>query len=234
MEAPLSAKEEIKLNVDNLFIVKDSNKYKLKIKANIENKEKNFFLDLNENDHENNKTNSTKEDYNNYEEIIKQKDMVISQLLEKIKNLEEELKNFRKEKNNEEIKTYKNENQINDDSFKDFNIKLRNPLHKLDIHSNSIYCLNVLKDGRLISGSCDKSMIIYNKTTYQPDIIIKEHNDYISSICILSSGILVSADKTIKFFNIKGNDYEILQTLNNHFNSVNEIIELRNKYLVSC
>ena len=43
MEAPLSAKEEIKLNVDNLFIVKDSNKYKLKIKANILNKEKNFF-----------------------------------------------------------------------------------------------------------------------------------------------------------------------------------------------
>ena len=98
MEAPLSAKEEIKLNVDGLFIVKDSNKYKLKIKANIENKEKNFFLDLNENYNENNKTNSTKEDYNNYEEIIKQKDMVISQLLEKIKNLEEELKNFRKEK----------------------------------------------------------------------------------------------------------------------------------------
>ena len=183
-------------------------------------------MDLNENDNENNKTNSTKEDYNNYEEIIKQKDMVISQLLEKIKNLEEELKNFRKEKNNEEIKTYKNENQINDDSFKDFNIKLRNPLHKLDIHSSYIYCLNVLKDGRLISGSDDKSMIIYNKTTYQPDIIIKEHKSYLSSICILSSGILVSAD------NIKGNYYEILQTLNFHFNSVTEIIELRNKYLV--
>ena len=91
-----------------------------------------------------------------------------------------------------------------------------------------------MKDGRLISGSCDKSMIIYNKTNYQPDIIIKEHNDYISSICILSSGILVSADKTIKFFNIKGNDYKILQTLNFHSENVTEIIELRNKYLVSC
>ena len=94
MEAPLSAKEEIKLNVDNLFIVKDSNKYKLKIKANILNKEKNFFLDLNENYNENDKTNSTKEDCNGCEEIIKQKDMVISQPLEKNKKFRRRIKKF--------------------------------------------------------------------------------------------------------------------------------------------
>ena len=52
----------------------------------------------------------------------------------------------------------------------------------------------------------------------------------------LSSGIIASCskDKTIKLFNIKGNNYNILQTLNYHSNYVYKIIELKNKYLVSC
>ena len=76
----------------------------------------------------------------------------------------------------------------------------------------------------------DKSIIIYNKETYQPDIIIKEHNSLINCITILSSGILTSCswDKAIKLFNIKDNNYDILQTLNNHTNSVYKIIELKN------
>jgi len=43
-----------------------------------------------------------------------------------------------------------------------------------------------------------------------------------------------SADKTIKLFNIKENNYKILQTLNYHNNYVYKIIELKNKNLVSC
>ena len=52
----------------------------------------------------------------------------------------------------------------------------------------------------------------------------------------LSSGILASCsyDKTIKLFNINNNNYNILQTLNLHTNYVYEIIELKNKKLVSC
>ena len=45
-------------------------------------------------------------------------------------------------------------------------------------------CLCLLDDGRLVSGSSDYSIIIYNKTTYKPDIIIKEHNNWV--ICILN------------------------------------------------
>ena len=92
-----------------------------------------------------------------------------------------------------------------------------------------------MTDGRLVSGSDDKSIIIYNKTTYKPDIIIKEHKDYITCITKLSSGILASCsfDKTINLFNINGMKYEILQTLNYHSNYVYKIIELKNKNLVS-
>ena len=52
----------------------------------------------------------------------------------------------------------------------------------------------------------------------------------------MSSGILAtcSSDNTIKLFNIKGNNYNILQTLNYHTDKVYKIIELQNKYLVSC
>ena len=52
----------------------------------------------------------------------------------------------------------------------------------------------------------------------------------------MSSGIIAtcSKDNTIILFNIKGNNYDILQTLNYHTSYVNKIIELKNKYLVSC
>ena len=63
-------------------------------------------------------------------------------------------------------------------------------------------------------------------------MIIKEHNGYISYIIQLSSGELVSCsyDKTIKLYNIKGVQYEVLQTLNYHKDYVYKIIELNNIY----
>jgi WD40 repeat protein len=93
-----------------------------------------------------------------------------------------------------------------------------------------------MNDGRLVSGSWDKSIIIYNKETYKPDLIIKEHSDMVCYITQLSSGILASCsnDHSIKLYNIKGNKYEVLQTLNYHTNCVYKIIELKNKILVSC
>ena len=122
-----------------------------------------------------------------------------------------------------------------DNSYDNYIIEKKNPIYKLTNHTSYVFCLCVLNDGRLVSGSDDKSIIIYNKTTYKPDIIIKEHKDYITCITKLSSGILASCsfDKTINLFNINGMKYEILQTLNYHSNYVYKIIELKNKNLVS-
>ena len=58
-----------------------------------------------------------------------------------------------------------------------FDISLKNPIHILNFHKSSIFCLSILNDGRLISDSADNSIIIYNKTTYQPDLIINDHKD---------------------------------------------------------
>ena len=40
---------------------------------------------------------------------------------------------------------------------------------------NEILCSTVLKNGRFVIGSWDKSIIIYNNKTFKSDLIIKEH-----------------------------------------------------------
>ena len=58
-------------------------------------------------------------------------------------------------------------NNNNLDNINNFNISLKNPIHILNYHKNIILCLSILNDGRLISGSRDKSIIIYNQTIYK-------------------------------------------------------------------
>ena len=139
----------------------------------------------------------------------------------------------------ENIKNNKNiiNNQINNNNlYNDFDIELKEPIHKLNYHTGTVLCLTIMNDGRLVSGFVDNSIIIYNKETYKPDLIIREHNALVNYIIQLSSGILASCsnDNTIKLYNIKGNEYEVLQTLNYHTYFINKIIELKNKALVSC
>jgi len=145
------------------------------------------------------------------------------------KSLEERLKDKTDNLNSNNLDSSLN-------NINNFNISLKSPIHILNYHKNPIICLSILDDGRLISGSTDSTIIIYNKTSYQPDLIINEHKDWVNCIIQLRSGIIAtcSNDKTIKLFNIKGNNYNILQTLNDHTNCVNQIIEIEDKYLVSC
>jgi len=141
------------------------------------------------------------------------KDEIIIKLKEKIKLLEEELKKVKNENKN----------------------LFQNPLQTLKNHKDVVWCLTLLNDGRLVSGSFDNSIIIYNKNTYQPNIIIKEHKDAVRSLIQLKNKILASCsyDKTIKLFNIKEKEYQLLQTLNLHSAEVLKILELSNNYLVS-
>ena len=112
-----------------------------------------------------------------------------------------------------------------------FNVQFR-----LQYHKDTILCATVLKDGRFATCSADESIIIYDNKTFKPDLIIKEHNGGITYIFQLSTGMLAtcSKDRTIKIFYIKNNNYDVFQILNNHKESVNKIIELNNKKLVSC
>ena len=134
------------------------------------------------------------------------------------------------------IKNFGNITLEEDNLYYNYKIEMKNPIHKLTNHTSYVFCLCMLNDGRLVSGSYDYSIIIYDKNTYQPDLIIKEHSSTVLCIIQLSSGILASCsdDKTIKLFNINGKKYEVLQTLNYHNNYVYKIIEPKNKALISC
>ena len=148
------------------------------------------------------------------DEYIKEEQ--INNILDNIKNIDKKIKE--------------------DILYDNYKIEKKNPIHKLTNHKDFISCLCVLNDGRLVSSSGDNSIIIYNKTTYKPELIIKEHKGYVLCITQLSSGKLASCsyDKTIKLFNIKGSKYDIFQILKNHTDYVYKIIELKNKNLVSC
>ena len=206
------------LNSNNFTIIKENNKYKLKIELMILRKKKNIIIDLNEN-----KINEDimNDKINNYENIIKEKDNIIFELKEKIKKLIEK----------ESMK----ENNIKEDYNNNFSINSKKPLNTLNFHSNSVNCLAILNDERLVSGSDDNNIIIYNLDTYKPDIIIKDHKGPILYITKLSTGMLASCsqDKTIKLFEIKGNKYELIKSLSYHEKEVFKIIELNNKNLVS-
>ena len=156
----------------------------------------------------------------------------IKQNNKKLNNLLTEQKNIINNTNNK-LDIIDN---IIDKSYDNYNIKLKKPLHKLNYHTDSIYCSTVLKDGRFVTGSGDKSIIIYNNKTFKPDLTIKEHSSSVYNVIQLSSGDLASCsfDKTIKIYNINGNEYKVLQTLTYHTGGVSKIIELRNKKLVSC
>ena len=211
--------EEINLDSKNFCLIKEAIEYKLKIEFIILWKK--FYLYINLNDSKNLNLNHIDliDTITELKEIIKTKD-------ERIKSLEEELKKY-----TGSILTIKDDN-----SYDNFNIKLKEPIHKLKYHKGGIYCSTIFKDGRFIVGSRDHSLIIFNRKTFKSDLTIKEHSSDIYCVTQLNSGLLASCseDKTIKLINIKGNEYKVIQTLTNHTNSVYKIIELNNQKLISC
>ena len=132
------------------------------------------------------------------------------------------------------IKQY--EPNIGDNSYNNFNIKLKEPIHKLKYHTSYICCSTVLNDGRFATGSGDNSIVIYNNKTFKPDLTIKEHSSSVYSLIQLKSGILVSGsyDNTTKLFNINGNNYNLIQTLKEHTGGIYKLLELNNNKLVTC
>jgi len=145
------------------------------------------------------------------------------------------IKSKLKDKKIKEIENKSNKLKKNN-IYNNFDIKLKEPIHILNLHKDTVYCFTILKDGRLVSGSCDSKIIIYNKKTFQRDFEITDHTDAINCVITLSTGILASCswDNSIKLFNIIDNEKETIQTLKYHTNMVYKIIELKNKSLVSC
>ena len=159
-------------------------------------------------------------------------------LTERVKILERKLKEKEEIKvsnkneitNSDEEILFKSIKSNNYNLYNDFNIELKESIHHLNYHTHYVYC------STFATCSLDHSIIIYNDKTFKPDITIKEHDSHVYCIIQLSCGLLASCsdDKTIKLYNINGNNYTVMQTLNDHTDTVFHIIELKNKKLVSC
>ena len=129
--------EEINiLNNNNFKLIKENNnKYKLKIKFIILRRKKYLYINL---------YNNNNIDKNNLIKYISELKEIIKMKDKKIKLLENKL----------------NKQNNNNNLYNNFDIKLKEPIHILNNHTKTVFCLNILKDGRLVSGSRDKSIII--------------------------------------------------------------------------
>ena len=180
----LNEKEDKLLNdIDEQFnniyfkedLIKESEKLPNKIKKSIE-KGKIIDKEWNENN-----LSSLINDCINIENNIKEINIINDNI--KKSNLNKDQKiiyNIKEEQINNMINNIQNFGKIITNLSDDYKIENKNPIHKLTNHTSYVYCLCILNDGRLVSGSSDKSIIIYNNKTYQPDIIIKEYNSCIT------------------------------------------------------
>ena len=207
--------EDINLLNDKSFsVIKKEDKYILKIEFIILRKKQYLEIELIPNNNINN--NDLIQTITELKQIIKEKDNEIISLKNKLKQYEPNINN--------------------DNTYNHFDIKLKEPIHKLKYHTSCINCSTVLNDGRFATGSDDHSIVIYNNKTFKPDLTIKEHSSYVYSLIQLKSGVLVSGsgDNTIKLFNINGNNYNIIQTLKEHTGVITKLLELNNEKLVTC
>ena len=103
-------------------------------------------------------------------------------------------------------------------------------------HSNNVYYLSQLNDGRLISCSNDNSINIYKKDSYDLQVSIKEHKGAVYCFTELKDGRIIScsSDKTMKIIKLLEDDkYQIDQTLEGHKEAVYKAIEIRENELIS-
>ena len=86
---------------------------------------------------------------------------------------------------------------------------------KIKYHKDQITHILILKDNRICTSSYDNSIIVYNSQTYTKDIIIDEHDDWVSYLYQLYSDNIMSAsyDGTLKIFKINKKSYKISSSL---------------------
>ena len=110
-------------------------------------------------------------------------------------------------------------------SLKNFKIK-----NSLNNHTHFVNSLCTLKDGRLVSGSEDKSIIIWNLELTKPDIIIKDNIYPIKIVKLLNDGKLICGSyKEMRIYNDSFNCINILKDISNN---VCDIINLDDGKLI--
>lgn len=105
-------------------------------------------------------------------------------------------------------------------------------------HKNGMYCLLLLKDGRIASSSYDKTIKIYNPNNkFHCDMTITGHNNGVTYLSQLENGNIISCsgDKTIKIWSFSDTTFNCEHTIENAHNDwIWKVIPISNSKLASC
>jgi WD40 repeat protein len=106
-------------------------------------------------------------------------------------------------------------------------------IQKFEGHSEGILVLTVLSDGRLISGSADSTIKLWDVNSGQCLQTLRGHNTYVHALAILSNGRLASGDQQgiIKIWDL--NTGNCLQTLSNDSHWITALAALPDGRLAS-
>jgi WD40 repeat protein len=121
-------------------------------------------------------------------------------------------------------------------------------VHSFEGHARAISCVAILPDGRIVSGSNDRTLKIWNLQTGKCDMIFTGHTDWVNCVAVYVSqkqladslidrvhldGCIISGsdDATVKIFNIQTGKCDI--TFTGHTNTVNCVAVLSDGRIVS-
>jgi WD40 repeat protein len=101
-------------------------------------------------------------------------------------------------------------------------------------HTNSVYALVVLKNGDLASGGDDKSILIWDASTYQKKANLTGHTGLVWCLAVLSNGDLVSGSSDFSIIIWDTLRQTLKRTLSSHASAVTRLAVLNNGYLASA
>ena len=125
------------------------------------------------------------------------------------------------------------QNEIDFNNFKFENMKNVKTINNI---AGVICCLKILDDGRLAAGDSFSNLVIYNKDTFTPDVIIKNNLGVLCNFIQLKNKYLACSFfagfslKIIKNFNDE-NENQIIKYAHNM--AITKILELKNENLIT-
>lgn len=135
---------------------------------------------------------------------------------------------FKKDDISSIISTGKSLIKINPNSLKE--------VKRIRKHTGTIYSLCLLKDGRLASCSWDKTINVYDLSTFTCDFTIEGHENTVTYVSEFDNGDLISCadDLTLKIWEIKKSSYTCKATIQMDTSDVWKVIPLSGNKFATC
>jgi len=106
-------------------------------------------------------------------------------------------------------------------------------IQTLNGHSDAIWCVAVLPNGNIISGSEDKTLIEWDKNTGQCLKTLKGHSGAVLCVAALPNGNIISGSEDKTLIKWDKNTGQCLKTLKGHSNRVRCVAVLPNGNIIS-